>query len=102
VRFEVFTAVRIVMFFWVLAPWVDTRVSEKHTIFIFIPENGDSMFLRNVGIYRRVCTAPRPGTTSSVAIYVSSSSSFTNIVRLETVDRFRSKNVVFSCRLLRL
>jgi hypothetical protein len=26
----------------------------------FSPEDGESMFLRNVGIYRRVCTAPKP------------------------------------------
>jgi hypothetical protein len=43
VRFEVFTAVRMMMlFFWVLV------------------EDGDSMFLRNVGIYRRVYTASKP------------------------------------------
>jgi hypothetical protein len=27
----------------------------------FSPEDGDSMFLRNVGNYRRVYTAPKPG-----------------------------------------
>jgi hypothetical protein len=29
------------------------------------PEDGDSMFLRNVGIYRRVYMAPNPRRTSS-------------------------------------
>jgi hypothetical protein len=40
-------------FFWVLAPC-------RHTVSIFSPEDGDSIFLRNVGIYRRVYTAPKP------------------------------------------
>jgi hypothetical protein len=30
-----------------------------------IPEDGDSMLLRNVGIYLRVNTVPQPRTTSS-------------------------------------
>jgi hypothetical protein len=55
VGLEVFTAVRgMVMFFWILA------------VSIFIPEDGDSMFLQNDGIYRRVYTAPKPIRTSSV------------------------------------
>jgi hypothetical protein len=29
------------------------------------PEDGDSMFLRSVGIYRRVDTTPKPRTSSS-------------------------------------
>jgi hypothetical protein len=29
------------------------------------PEDGDRMFLRNVGVYRRVYSAPKPRTTSS-------------------------------------
>jgi hypothetical protein len=32
----------------------------------FSPEDGDSIFLRNVGIYRRVYTAPKPRRTSSI------------------------------------
>jgi hypothetical protein len=51
VRFEVFKAARIMKFFWVLAPCS--------------PEDGDSMFLRTVGIYRRVYTAPKPRRTTS-------------------------------------
>jgi hypothetical protein len=31
----------------------------------FSPEDGDRMFLRNVGIYRRVHTAPKPRRTTS-------------------------------------
>jgi hypothetical protein len=48
VRFEVFTAVRMIMLF-------------------FRAEDGDSMFLRNFGIYLRVYTAlsPRRITTSA-------------------------------------
>jgi hypothetical protein len=53
VRFEVFMAVRMMMMmmFWVLAPC---------RLVVFRLEDGDSMFLRNVGIYRRVYTAPKP------------------------------------------
>jgi hypothetical protein len=36
VKFEVFTAVRMTLFFWVLAP--NANVSEKHTVSIFSPE----------------------------------------------------------------
>jgi hypothetical protein len=44
-RFEVFTTLSIKMlFFWVLK-------TEKHTVSIFRPEDGDGMFLRNVGVY---------------------------------------------------
>jgi hypothetical protein len=40
------------------------------TVSISSPEDGDSMFLRNVGIYRRVYTAPKPRTaTSSNLVY---------------------------------
>jgi hypothetical protein len=35
-------------------------VSEKHTVSIFISEDGDILFLRNVGIYLRVYAAPNP------------------------------------------
>jgi hypothetical protein len=59
-RFEVFTAGRMMMMMMLL--WV----SEKHTVSIFRAEDGDSMFLRNVGIYRRVYTAPKPRGTTSV------------------------------------
>jgi hypothetical protein len=45
VIFEVFEAVRMMMMY-------------------FRAEDGDSMCLRNVGIYRRVYTAPRPRSTS--------------------------------------
>jgi hypothetical protein len=68
---------------------VDANVSEKHTVYIFraevailgrvyihihpstsqhrqfSPEDRDSMFLRNVGIYQRVYTAPKPRSSSS-------------------------------------
>jgi hypothetical protein len=45
--FEVFTVVR--MMIWVVVPY---RL-------IVSPEDGDSMFLRNVDIYQRVYTAPQ-------------------------------------------
>jgi hypothetical protein len=54
VRFGVFMAVRMMMFFSVSAP----------------PEDGDSMFLRNVGIYRRVYKALKPRTTSIGLLYM--------------------------------
>jgi hypothetical protein len=78
----------MMMFFWVLrrVDWsVDANVSEKHTVSTFraevawrdlyrvrgregstsqhrhfSPEDGDSIFLRNVGIYRRIYTTPNP------------------------------------------
>jgi hypothetical protein len=50
VRYEVFTAVRMVMF-----------------VSIFRAAGADSMFLRVDGIYRRVYTAPKPRRTSSLS-----------------------------------
>jgi hypothetical protein len=50
-RFEFFTAVRMTMFFWVLAPCessVDANVSEKHTVSIFRVEMA---MLGSGGIY---------------------------------------------------
>jgi hypothetical protein len=38
VRFEAFTAVRIMMFFWVLAPFRLVNVSKKHPVSIFRTE----------------------------------------------------------------
>jgi hypothetical protein len=50
-RFEVFTAVRMMMFFWVLAPcrlvYRSQRFGEKKT-------PSSALFLRNVDFYRRV------------------------------------------------
>jgi hypothetical protein len=52
VRFEDFTVMRMMMFFfWVL---VLCRFVGR------CPEDGDSMILQNVGIYRRVYMAPKP------------------------------------------
>jgi hypothetical protein len=45
---------------------VDASVSEKHTVSNFSPEDADIMFLRNVGNYRRVYTAPKPRRTTSL------------------------------------
>jgi hypothetical protein len=45
--------------------YVDSNVSEKHTVSFFSPEDGERMFLRNVGIYLWVYTAPGPRTSSS-------------------------------------
>jgi hypothetical protein len=37
--------------------YVDTNVTEKHTVSIFRAEDEESRFLRNIAIYRRVLTA---------------------------------------------
>jgi hypothetical protein len=44
---------------------IDASVSEKRTvsIYIFSPEDGDSVFLRNFGMYR-VYTVPKPTKTA--------------------------------------
>jgi hypothetical protein len=56
-RFEVFTAVTIMMmFFW-------------RAVSIFRAEDGDSTLLRNVGFYHPVHTAPKPRRTSSLMKY---------------------------------
>jgi hypothetical protein len=34
-----------------------TKVSNKHTVSIFSPEDGDTIFLKNGGIYLQVHTA---------------------------------------------
>jgi hypothetical protein len=71
VKLEVFTAVRMMMFFWVLGPCKLVcrcqRFGETHNL----SEDGDNMFLRNVGIYLRVYTAPKPVriTTLKTAVY---------------------------------
>jgi hypothetical protein len=43
---------------------VEANVSEKHTVSIFSPEDGDRIFLQN-GIYRQVYTVPKPRRTAS-------------------------------------
>jgi hypothetical protein len=51
-----------ILFCWVVTPWGDSYV---HTdVSIFSPEDGDSMFFRNVGIYLRVHKASQPRTFS--------------------------------------
>jgi hypothetical protein len=57
---------------------VDGNVSETHTVSIFRAENGDSMFLRNVVIYRWVYAVPKSRTTlssitSCLLIYIATS-----------------------------
>jgi hypothetical protein len=37
----------------------------KHTVSIFSPEDGDSMFLQNVGLYLQVYMVSQPRSTSS-------------------------------------
>jgi membrane protease subunit (stomatin/prohibitin family) len=57
VKFEVFTAVRMMMFFWNLAPCRlagRCRFGKKTYVSVFSLEYGGSMFLRNTGIYLRV------------------------------------------------
>jgi hypothetical protein len=55
VRFEIFTAVSMMLLFWALAP---CRLGGRYWR-AFSPEDGDSMFLRNIGIQLRVYTAPK-------------------------------------------
>jgi hypothetical protein len=56
VRFEVFTAVRVVMILMMSGFWrhvvkaVRAGVLEKHEVSIFMTKDEDSVFLRNVGI----------------------------------------------------
>jgi hypothetical protein len=80
VRFEVFTAVRMVMFFWVLAP---CKLVDRCQRFgeIYSPEDGDSMFLRNVGIYRRVYTAPKPRRISPKFSVICGTETFITVFR---------------------
>jgi hypothetical protein len=40
----------------------DTNVTEKRTVSIYSLEDGDSVFLQNVGIYQWVCTVSQPRT----------------------------------------
>jgi hypothetical protein len=59
-RFEVLPVVRKTMFFLVVTSCgLAGAVQHCH----FSPEDGDRMFLRNVGIYLRVYTASQPRTT---------------------------------------
>jgi hypothetical protein len=72
VRFEVFVVVRMLLllffffffFFWVLVP---CRLVGRCQMFgeTYCPEDGDGMFLRNVGIYLWVYLAPKLRTSSS-------------------------------------
>jgi hypothetical protein len=60
-----------VLIFWVVTPFelqVDNNVSGKHTVSIFRAEyDGDSMFLRNAGVYLQVYTALQPRRTTSTS-----------------------------------
>jgi hypothetical protein len=47
--------------FGAVESWTGFNVSEEDTLSIFRAEDVASMFLRNVGIYRQVCTAPDSG-----------------------------------------
>jgi hypothetical protein len=69
VLFEVLTAVMMMMMmmmmmmFWFLRrvnSEVDNSISEKHTVSILMAEYGDSVFLRDAGIYLRLYTASKP------------------------------------------
>jgi hypothetical protein len=61
------------LFFWMVTPCKRVGRYQRFretTVCIFrvsivSPEDGDSMFLRNVGIYLRVYTAPQPTVTTS-------------------------------------
>jgi hypothetical protein len=69
--FEALTAVRMMMlFFWVLVPYrlIGRYQRFGETYFLHFQaclEDGDNMFLRNAGIYRRVYTTQNPRRTSS-------------------------------------
>jgi hypothetical protein len=56
------------------------------------PEDGDGIFLRNVGIYRRVYTAPRPRRTAS-----SSSSSSSPPSEPQTSQEYISQETQVDC-----
>jgi hypothetical protein len=60
-RLEVLTAVRMMLFLWDLTP---RKLVGGYQLFIFSPEDGNSMFLRSVGIYPRVYTASELKTTT--------------------------------------
>jgi hypothetical protein len=58
----------MMLVFWVVATSIlaDTNVSDKHNASTFSPKDGDSMFLRKVGIYLRVHTASEDGNSMSL------------------------------------
>jgi hypothetical protein len=51
---------------------VGTNISEKYTVYIFSPEDEDSKFVRNVGIYLQVHTALQPRRPTSRSYLTSS------------------------------
>lgn len=68
---EIFAALRIMMFLRDVAPF---SREGRHTAYIFrFSPNGDSLFLRNVGTYRIVYTAPNPRSIVAVILGVLSS-----------------------------
>jgi hypothetical protein len=66
VRFEVFTSLKMMItFFRVLALCGLVGGYQRFGETYFIPEDGDSICLRNVGIYLRVYTAPKHRRTTN-------------------------------------
>jgi hypothetical protein len=55
---------------WPLFPVSPTNVSEEHrpAVSVFSPEDGDSIFLRNVGTYLQVHTALQPTRPTSTSL----------------------------------
>jgi hypothetical protein len=47
---------------------IDTSVSEKHAVSIFIPEGGHSMFLQNGGIFLKVYEMLQPRKLTSTSV----------------------------------
>jgi hypothetical protein len=60
----------------------------------FGPEDGDSMFLRNVGTYRRVYMEPKPRKTSSFMTMFTRVHQFTE--QLDEVMEMPQRNVLTS------
>jgi hypothetical protein len=82
---------------------------------ILSPEDGENIFLRNVGIYRRVYTAPKPTRTASsthfkiswssnlsfcqvAGKYLSVSKGFAVQLSSVQISGITRKNVVFPCK----
>jgi hypothetical protein len=89
---------------------VGTNVSEEHTVSVFNPEDGSSMFLRNVGTHIRVHTASQPRIpTSSQAcftkcrVYHNNKSRNNSIIKVADTDwegsaRFPEEALIFFSR----
>jgi hypothetical protein len=57
------------LFFWVVTLCGLVGFGEKYIFRAEWPADGDSMFLRNVGVHLRVHILPEPRITTSIAYY---------------------------------